>query len=303
MEKILLIANLHSGVKSGRRFLADILELFSKAGFFVTVHITVGSGDARNVAQKYAKDFDLVVCVGGDGTFNECVSGVLDGGGTAKIGYIPAGSTNDFAQSIGLSKKIMTAAEDIVTGVPATFDTGKFNERHFTYVASFGAFTKTSYNTPQNIKNVLGHLAYLLEGIKEIGNIRPNHLKFNVGGEIIEGDYIFGAICNSTSLGGILTLDKNVVDMNDGLFEMLLIKSPKNLIELNECIVALRTAKYDSKMLVFRSAAELEISECGATEWTLDGEYQPACESIRVVNIHNSINLIVPKKKQSEDVL
>lgn len=300
MQNILLIANLHSGIKQGKRYLADILEIFSKAGIMTTVHVTAFSGDAKKVAQKHGGNFDAVVCIGGDGTFNECVAGVLDGGYYVPIGYIPAGSTNDFAASIGLSRKILTATDDIVTGVPTTFDTGKFNERHFTYVASFGAFTKSSYNTPQNIKNVLGHLAYILDGIKEIGNIRPNHLKFEINGEIIEGDYIFGAICNSTSLGGILTLDKDVVDMNDGLFEILLIKSPKNILELNECITALRYAKYDSKMLVFRSTDSLIVTDCKETEWTLDGEYQSACDSIKIVNIRNSIKLIVPKKQKEK---
>lgn len=295
-RKLLVIINLYSGLKQGKRYLADILELFSKAGYHIGVHTTLKGGDAKEYAKKYAGEYDTVVCIGGDGTFNECVSGILDGGHNTPIGYIPAGSTNDFASSIGLSKRILTAASDIVLGKPATFDTGRFNDRHFTYVASFGAFTKSSYQTPQNIKNVLGHLAYVLDGIKEIGNIRPQYIKMSIGDEKIRGDYIFGAVCNSTSLGGILTLDKNVVDMNDGLFEILLIKSPKNILELNECITALRTQNYSSKMLVFKSAEKVTVTECENTEWSLDGEYQPACKNAVIENMNNSIRIILPEK-------
>ena len=168
-----------------------------------------------------------------------------------------------------------------------------FNDRYFSYVASFGAFTKASYATSQSIKNALGHTAYILSGIKEIGNIKPIHMKFKIDGEDeFEGDYIFGAISNSTSLGGILTLDPDVVDMNDGLFELLLVKAPKNILDLNECITALTSKKYNSRMLVFKTASSFEVIAPECIDWSLDGEYQKGTENILIKNIPNAFSII-----------
>ena len=292
-KRMLMIFNALAGKKQGKKYLADILEVFSKKSYECTVHLTTGQGNAREVASQKCGDYDLIVCVGGDGTFNEVVSGVINANITTPIGYIPAGSTNDFANSLKLSKNMVMAAKDIVNGTPHKIDTGEFCGRPFTYVASFGAFTKASYSTPQNVKNALGHLAYVLEGIKEIGAIRPIPMKVEIENEVIEGDFIFGAVSNSTSIGGILSLDKNIVDISDGLLEILLIKSPNNLIDLNECISALTTQNYNSRMLIFRSAKEMVITSPTKNEWTLDGEYQEGLENITIKNIHNSVNLIV----------
>ncbi len=291
-KKAVIILNPLSGMKQGKRHLADITALFCAANYDVTVFVTSKRGDAINAAARLGKDAVLVVCIGGDGTFNEVCTGMISAGNTSKIGYIPAGSTNDFANSLGLSKNMLIAAQQIIDGEIAKYDIGKFGDRYFTYVASFGAFTRTSYNTPQNVKNALGHIAYVLEGVKELGNIQPVNMTIDIDGETLSGEYIFGAICNSTSLGGILTLSPDVVDMNDGLFELLLVKSPKSLADLNECIAALTTQNYDSRMLVFKSGAKLTVKTDAQLDWSLDGEYAKSDCVTEIINIHDAVQLV-----------
>ncbi len=292
-RKALIVLNPNSGQKLGKKNLSDILQIFCEASWECEVFITSKCGDAKMAVEDRGNRFDTIVCIGGDGTFNEIVSAVVSLRLQISVGYIPSGSTNDFANSLKLPKNMLKAAKNIVNGKVKTFDACEFNGRVFTYVASFGAFTKTSYSTPQNIKNALGHLAYILGGIIEIGKIKPISLKLISDGEEIEGDFIFGAVCNSTSLGGVLNLDKNVVDMNDGMFEVLLIKSPKNIAELNECIVALTTQNYDNKMLFFKSSSSVEIELPKRVEWSLDGEYEKGSKHIKINNLKDSIKLIV----------
>ena len=257
------------------------------------VFVTTGQGNARDLAAAHGGEAELVVCLGGDGTFNEVVSGLLTAGHTTPIGYIPCGSTNDFAGSIGLKKTIPAATDAILAGSPQTYDVGLFGGRHFTYVASFGAFTRASYATSQDVKNALGHLAYVLEGIKDISKIRPHHVRFELeSGEVIEDDYIFGAISNSTSLGGLLTLDPKTVDMNDGLFELLLVKMPKNVIELNDCIRMLTEQVYNPPVVTFCTASRVTVVADPTMEWSLDGEWGSGSERIEVCNLHDAIRLI-----------
>ena len=207
MKKMLFILNPCAGTKKANRFLADILDAFNRAGYQTQVYVTAGNKDATHAVKQFAPGMDLVVCCGGDGTFNETVAGLLETGLSIPVGYIPAGSTNDFASSLKLPLHPLDAARVIIEGTPQPLDIGSFNGRYFSYVASFGAFTKASYTTPQSVKNALGHTAYVLEGIKEIASIRKMPVRLELDGEVVEDDYIFGAICNSTSVGGILTLD------------------------------------------------------------------------------------------------
>lgn len=282
-----------AGTKKANKYLTDILVLFLQNGYNNTVYITEKAGDAKEYAKQNAKNFDLVVAIGGDGTFNEVVSGVLKSGADVKIGYIPAGSTNDFANSLKLSKNILKAAGDIMNGSATQIDIGSFNGRIFSYVASFGAFTEISYKTPQNVKNALGYMAYALEGIKDIANLKSKHVRFVADGEIIEDDFIFGAICNSTSVGGVINLDPKIVDLSDGMFELLLIRLPKDLFELNEIVVALSSKKYKTKMITFVSAKKIIVETEENINWTLDGEYAYGEEVIKVKNLHKAIKLIV----------
>lgn len=299
MEKeknLLLIMNPCAGTKKANKYLTDVLVLFGKHKYQSTVYLTEGTGDAKEYAKKYAKDYDLVVAIGGDGTFNEVVSGVLKSGTDVNIGYIPAGSTNDFANSLKLSKNILKAAEDIMEGTVRQLDIGSFNGRIFSYVASFGVFTEASYTTPQNVKNILGHLAYALEGVKDIANLKSKHLRFVADGEVVEDDFIFGAICNSTSVGGVINLDPKIVDLSDGLFELLFIRLPKDLFELNEILLALSSKKYNTKMITFLSAKSITVETAEEINWTLDGEFAYGEEIIKVENLNRAINFIVNKK-------
>ena len=298
MKKMLFIMNPFAGVKRANRHLADILLTFTQAGYEVITHMTLGHGDATAVAREKGKDVDLVVCCGGDGTLNETISGLLSAGADTPIGYIPAGSTNDFASSLKIPTNILKAAQAIVEGEPVSYDVGRFGDRYFSYVASFGAFTRSSYATPQNVKNALGHTAYVLSGITELSQIRNEHVKMEIDGQVVEGDFLFGAICNSTSVGGILTLDPKQVDMGDGLFEILLVRAPENLVEIHECIQALQSQKYNCAMLTFRSAQKVRIFADPDMPWTLDGEKEDGHETVEVENLHHAIRLM---QKKDED--
>ena len=299
MKKMLFIMNPFAGVKRANRHLADILLTFTQAGYEVITHMTLGRGDATAVAREKGRDVDLVVCCGGDGTLNETITGLLSAGADTPIGYIPAGSTNDFAASLNIPTNIPRAAQAIVEGEPVCYDVGKFADRYFSYVASFGAFTKSSYATPQNVKNALGHTAYVLSGITELSQIRNEHIRMEIDGQTVEGDFLFGAICNSTSVGGILTLDPKQVDMGDGLFEILLIRAPENLAEIHECIQALQSQKYNCAMITFRSAQKVRIFADPQMPWTLDGEKEDGHEVVEVENLHHAIRLI--QKKDDHD--
>ena len=299
MKKMLFVMNPFAGLRRANRHLTDILLTFNQAGYEVITHMTLGQGDAAEVVERHGKDMDLVVCCGGDGTLNETITGLLRAGADTPIGYIPAGSTNDFAASLNLSTNILKAAQEAVEGEPVRYDVGKFGDRYFSYVASFGAFTKSSYTTPQNIKNALGHTAYVLSGITELSQIRNEHIRMEIDGQVVEDDFLFGAICNSTSVGGILTLDPKMVDMGDGLFEILLIRAPQSLAEISECLQALQSQQYNCAMITFRSARKVRIYADPDMPWTLDGEKEDGHEMVDVENLHHAVRLI--QKRESYD--
>lgn len=284
MKRMLFVMNPNAGMRKAKRYLSDILEEFCRAGYSVTTYITAGPGDAIPVVKRNAPWMDLVVCCGGDGTFNETINGLIQCGVPTPIGYIPAGSTNDFAASLHLPTEPMDAVQEIIEGHPVSYDIGQFGDRYFSYVASFGAFTRTSYATPQSFKNTLGHTAYILEGIKDISQIRSLHVKMELDDEVIEDDFIFGSISNSTSVGGILTLDPSQVDMCDGKFEILLVRSPRKMGEITECIQALQSKRYDCQMITFRSSSHIRVTADPEMIWTLDGE---RAESANMIDIHN----------------
>ena len=292
MKKMLFILNPCSGTRKANKVLTDILAIFNRADYQTQVYVTAASRDAVKAVKAYAPGMDLVVCCGGDGTFNETVTGLLESKLDIPLGYIPAGSTNDFANSLKLPLNPVKAARIIADGTARKLDIGQFGDRYFSYVASFGAFAKASYATPQNVKNALGHTAYVLEGIRELSQIRKNQVRLELDGEVLEDDYIFGAICNSTSVGGILTLDPNQVDMSDGLFEVLLVRAPRDLLEITECITAVQKQQYNCRMMTFRSAKEIKITTSADIPWTLDGEMAPGIDEITATNLRHAITLI-----------
>ena len=293
MKKLLFVMNPRAGHRKANRHLAEILAIFNRAGYRVDTYMTAGPGDGVQVVTRRAAEVDLVVCCGGDGTFNEAVTGMLQSDIQVPIGYIPAGSTNDFAASLHLPTNPVKAAQAIVEGQPMTYDVGRFGQRYFAYVASFGAFTRASYATPQSIKNALGHTAYILEGITELPQIHKTHVRLELdGGRVVEDDFIFGAISNSTSVGGVLTLDPKQVDMRDGLFELLLVRAPRDLAELGECIKALRTHQYNCRMITFLSASSVAVTADPHMCWTLDGEKEEGHHRVQVENLRHAIRLI-----------
>lgn len=292
MKKLLLIVNPRAGQRKACRFLADIIDVFNRSGYTVITHITSGPGDCTSAVVLYSKEVDLIVCCGGDGTFNETIAGLLKSGANLPVGYIPAGSTNDFANSLNLSGDLVHAAYDVVSGLVVDLDIGSFNGRHFSYVASFGVFSRTSYSTPQDIKNIFGHVAYLLSGIQELSQLKSYNVRFELpDGNIIEDEFTFGAITNTTSVGGILTLSKDIVDMSDGKFELLLIRKPKDLVELRECIRALNKKTYDSKLITFLTTESVKITAPADMDWTLDGEREPGHETIEAHCCQHALKL------------
>lgn len=292
MKKLFLIMNPYAGMRRANRVLADIIQVFNQAGYQVIAHMTAGRGDAIEQVAAWAGQVDLVVCIGGDGTFNETVNGLLRSGSGTPVGYIPCGSTNDFAASLKLPMEPVAAAKYIAAGTPQDYDVGQFGDRYFSYVASFGAFTKASYATPQDVKNALGHVAYILEGISELSQIRKEHVRFQLEDGCIEDDFLFGAISNSTSVGGILTLDPKQVDMQDGLFELLLVRAPNSLLEIHECIQALQKQTYNCAMLTFLTTAGVTVTADPGMVWTLDGERAEGSDTVQVRNLHRAIRLI-----------
>ena len=294
METLLFVMNPYSGTRKAAKVLPEILSVFNRAGYKVIAHMTDKAGDAEEFVRCNAREADLVVCSGGDGTFNETVTGLLRSCVDIPVGYIPAGSTNDFAASLELSLDPVQAALDIVTGHEERFDIGMFGDRYFAYVASFGAFTRVSYATPQSVKNTLGHTAYLLSGISELSQIKSVPVRIELEDRVIEDSFVFGAVCNSTSVGGLLTLDADQVDLQDGKFELLLVRAPKDLTELGECIVALQQKQYNCKMVTFLSTDKVTVTTQQPLDWALDGEWMPGPTRIKAENLRGAYRLLLP---------
>ena len=292
MRKLLFLVNPNAGQRRVNKSLADIIGIFNEGGYEVTVFLTTGPGIGTKIVQERARDYDLVVCAGGDGTLNETITGVLRAGSDCPVGYIPCGSTNDFASTLKLSVDVVQAAKDIMAGVPVEYDVGRWGDRYFVYIASFGAFTRVSYTTPQNLKNALGHLAYVLSGLQELPQIRNIPMALELDGQVLDGEYLFGAVSNSTSVGGVFTLDASQVDLRDGKFEVILVRMPRDMSELTQCAAALQNHTYDCAAVTFRSASRLRVHQDPALLWTLDGERAEGADVVEIENLHRAIRLV-----------
>lgn len=295
--KMLLIANPCSGRKKIQGVFFEILQIFCKAGYVITTHITTKKGNAVEVVSKAKEEkYDIIVCCGGDGTLNEVLTGLMMSDCSIPIGYIPSGSTNDFARSLGLETDMIKAAKSIVESNKCiSIDSGRFNEnRYFSYIASFGMFTSVSYTTQQSAKNALGHMAYVFEGIANMGNIDSYHISFVADGRSFEGDYIYGGITNSTSVGGMFKFDSAIVDLSDGLFEVLMIKKPKNANEYMKIFTGITTGDFsDTSVFDFCKASRVELNMPKKLMWTLDGESARGDTNLVLENLHKSIRLVV----------
>lgn len=296
MEKrLLLLLNPYAGQRRANRVLPEILRTMLDAGYRCETYVTGGRGDATRFARNYAAEFDRIVCVGGDGTLNETIAGLMQSGADTPLGYIPSGSTNDFAATLGLSGDPVTAAGDAVRCEPRPIDIGSFNGRCFIYTASCGAFTRVSYTAPQNVKNTLGHAAYVLEGLRDLRSLRPYSLRVELGGQVLQGDFIFMSVTNSTSVGGILKLDAAQVSLNDGRFEVLLIKNPVNPSQLSSIVRSLTLMEFPDEMITFTTAERVVVEADPSTEWTLDGEHQPGAQHIEMQNLHSAVRIAMPR--------
>ena len=298
MKTLLFIVNPRSGRTKSRAPLFDAVARFSQAGYLVYVHMTEGPGDATRVVREMGQDFDLVVCSGGDGTLNETISGLMQLPRRPWVGYLPNGSTNDFAASLHIPSQTENATEAIIRGDPFPLDIGTHNGRSFAYVASFGAFTRSSYSAPQATKNALGHFAYILEGLGDLDSLRPYSCRVVADGEIFEGDFIFGAVCNSTSLGGLVKLNPDRVKMDDGKFELLLLRTPKTALDLQNLIVAIASMEYDYPGVIFRHVRSVTLETQDDIPWSLDGEYAPSEPRVEIRNIPGAIDLMLYHEDQ-----
>ncbi len=293
-KKLLLIVNPCSGKAKIKNELLRVVEIISAQDFEVTVYPTKARGDAtEKVASLKPCEYDRIVVCGGDGTLNEVITGLMRSGNKTELGYIPAGTLNEWSTGLGISKNISAAAADAATGKKIELDIGKFSDKYFSYTASFGAFTSASYSAPQDVKNVLGQAAYVFEGVKSLGNIKPIHLKFKCEEREIEGDFLFGAISNSLSVGGIVKFDEKTVKLNDGLFEVLLIRNPDNILKLQPLIDGILKHELDREGMEFFHTKEITVMTDEEVSWTLDGEYCKGKKEIKISNIHNAISLIV----------
>ena len=294
MDKTLLfIVNPRAGKTKSSAPLFDAVATFGRAGYLVRVMLTQAAGDAARFAAQWGGDYDLVVCAGGDGTLNETLSGLMQLENRPPVGYLPNGSTNDFAASLRIPADPRHAAQAIASGQPHALDIGRHNDRYFAYVASFGAFTRSSYSASQAAKNALGHFAYILEGLGDLDSLRPYNCRIEADGETFEGDFIFGAVCNSTSLGGLVKLDPKRVHMDDGMFELILLRMPKTALDLQNLITALNRMDYDYPGVIFRHVRSVTVTTREDIPWSLDGEYAPSAPRVEIRNLHSAVQLMI----------
>ena len=293
MRKLLLIINPVAGRNQAQTDLFKMVRVFAEHDCEVTVYPTRGPQDCTRKVLADAGRFDLVVCCGGDGTLNDMVSGMMQREEPVPMGYIPLGSTNDFAASLHLPSHVEEAALRCVEGTAFHMDVGSLNDRYFNYIAAFGAFTEASYATPQQIKNALGHLAYILEGVKSLGRLQPIHVRITADGETFEEDYLFGAVTNTVSLGGVLRLDPSRVLLDDGMYELLLVKNPQNPAEAQAMLSALMLQNYDGPLVRMLRASDILFESNHEISWTIDGEFGGSFSTTHILNNKNAVTLMV----------
>ena len=294
MKRLLFIYNPQAGKGLIKAHLANVVDTFTKAGYLVTVWPTQGKADAARVAARQGWWYDRVVCCGGDGTLSETVSGLLTLDAPPVLGYIPTGTTNDFAKNLGLPRGVEKAAVTAMEGTPRPCDMGRFNDRTFVYVAAFGVFTDVSYDTPQQFKSAFGHLAYVLEGATKLGDLgRGYHLTVEHDGGTLEGDFIYGMVTNTNSVGGFKVFPSDQVSLDDGVFEVVLVRQPKNVADLQDALVSLvRQSHEESRQVEAFHTSRLKVAAAEPLPWTLDGEYGGDPEVARIENLHKAITLV-----------
>ncbi len=300
MKKAFFLYNALSGKGLIKSKIHKIIDILTQNDFEVTIRPTQAPLDAYLTTLELCKRnfYDIVICSGGDGTLNEVIQGLMNSEKKIPIGYIPSGSTNDFATTLKIPKKFTSALESIVTGTSLSCDIGSFNDKYFEYIAAFGAFTEVAYETPQQYKNMLGHAAYILEGLKHISNIKSYKLKIKINkSETIDGEFIFGMVSNTASVGGLLSTGD--FSINDGLYEVTLIKTPNSLLELQSVLSSLLNLKQtiNTDYITFFKASEIYVESETDIPWTLDGEFGGSQKIINIKNNNKAVEFIINQDK------
>lgn len=290
-QRLLFIVNPHSGKGLIKNNMLDILDLMVREGFEVTVHTTQRQGDAIGKVAREAARFDRIVCSGGDGTLDEVMTGLMESGADVPVGYIPSGSTNDFANSLGIPKGMQEAALVALGKEPFSCDIGDFNGDTFVYVAAFGLFTEVSYKTSQQLKNIFGHVAYIMEGVRSLHDIPACRMQVEYDGMVFQDEFVFGMVTNSVSVGGFKGMTGPDVKLDDGLFEVTFIKMPRNPIELNEILACLAKRIDDSGLIYSFKTSEVRIVSKSLVAWTLDGEFGGQHTDVIIRNLRKRVNI------------
>jgi YegS/Rv2252/BmrU family lipid kinase len=290
---MLLLFNPRAGMQKFPSALFDVVDAFTAAGFLVTAYPTQAPGEIRSMVARRAAEVDYLVVSGGDGSIAEAINALMPLKKRPAFGLIPSGTVNDFAASLGLPKDILEAARTITNGTEKSLDIGRFAGKYFSYVAAFGLFTDVSYATPQNMKNIMGNVAYFLEGVKRLGSVQPCFCTFDLDGEIIEGEFILGMAANSQSVGGIKLPDTEV-KMDDGLFEVILLPRPENLLDVMGIISSLLQQEGNDSSLIIRKARKMTVQAETPLAWTLDGEYGGKHKNVGIENLHRALKIMMP---------
>lgn len=300
MKKLLFFVNPQAGHGEIRESLMDVLQTFAAADYEITIHPTQGPRDLTEVIAQKGADYDVIVSTGGDGTLNETTAGLmrLTKEQRPVVGYIPGGTVNDVASTLGLSKNTRKAAADIVRGVPYAIDVGSFNDRWFNYVAAFGAFTDVSYRTSQEDKRVLGRLAYLLDGGKSLTEIRPIQVEITVNGETRRETVLAGLVTSTTSVGGFSIKSMTDVALDDGLFEVLLVREIRTAKDLSNTVSGLLKRDFSGREFFFTKASHVEFKFPKSTDWTVDGEFGGSVTEAVIDNHSKAVSILVPPSKE-----
>ncbi len=293
MKKMLFIVNPYAGRAQPQRFVFDATKIFTEAGYLVTVYPMQGRGSGKELILSHQGEFDVVTCCGGDGTLNETINGVMQCEKRVPIGYLPVGTTNDLASSLNIPSNPIKAAQKIVESEAFQYDVGSFNDRYYSYIAAFGAFTETSYSTPQQLKNTIGHLAYILEGIKSMPSIKPIYARITTDEAVFEDEFIFGGVTNSLSVGGLVKLKSDDVKLNDGLFEMILVRNPDTPADLQQIITSVLKHEFDGPYMKLVKTKKVLFESNEPVGWTLDGEDGGKVTRAELINHQKAIDILI----------
>lgn len=294
-KQVLLIINPNAGKGNVQRRIPYIKRDLENTGYDVDIVYTKKKVPAKEIIREYHKKADIIICCGGDGTVNDLVSSVMELEDKPEITFIPLGTVNDFARTIGLSRKRFYMPSILKKYTRRKIDIGKFNKKYFNYVAAFGAFTKVSYVTSQKLKKYFGKWAYFIVAIKYFFKIKTYKINIDIDGKKIEKECIYGSISNSKSIGGFQWFRKRDIALDDGKFEIILINKPKHKIQYISMVFDILLKRYQSKNFFYSQGSKIEITTEKNLSWTIDGEFGGMAKEIKVENCKQAVTFIIPK--------